>query len=237
MDAVADGQHAYVAAVRALAAVRTPLRIVVVGANDGRLNDPVYPVLQDGLADATEVLLIEPQADLHSALRDSYAFHPAARFVRAAVGSGGTLTLHGIDPALWPHLSVPYADDWPDWRAPTGVASGRRDTVVDWLAAHAPPGTDPETAIRRMEVPCLPLRDVLAQAGWPAAIDVLQIDAEGCEAEVIAACDLAVTRPAVIWVETVNLTPDDRAALDAALAQGYHLQPFARDLLAVRKPG
>ena len=237
MDAIADGQPAYAAAVRALAAVRRPVRIVVVGANDGRLNDPVYPVLHGGLAHATEVLLIEPQADLHPLLRDNYAFHAAARFVQAAVGTGGTLTLHGVDPALWPHLKVPYAAGWPDWRAPTGIVSGRRDTVVDWVAAHAPPGTDAAAAVRRMDVPCLPLGDILARAGWPAAIDVLQIDAEGCEAAVLDACDLAVIRPAVIWVETCNLTPQDRAGMDAALAPAYHLQPFARDLLAIRKPG
>lgn len=237
MDIIADGQSAYAAAVRAVAALRSPLRIVVVGANDGRLNDPVHPVLCDGLADATAVLLIEPQADLHPVLRDNYAFHPAAQFVQAAVGAAGRLVLHGVDPALWPHLMVPYATDWPDWRAPTGIVSARRDTVVDWVAAHAPPGTDAVAAVRRMEVPCLPLQDILAQAGWPDSIDVLQIDAEGCEADVIAACDLAMTRPAVIWVETCNLTPDSRAALDAALTPAYHLQPFARDLLAVRKPG
>ncbi len=237
MDAIADGQPAYGAAVRALAALRTPLRIVVVGANDGRLNDPVHPVLCGGLAHATEVLLIEPQGDLHPSLRANYGFHPAARFVQAAVGTVGTLTLHGVDPALWPRLIVPYATDWPDWRAPTGIVSGRRDTVVDWIAAHAPPGTDAAAAVRRMEVPCLPLGEILLQAGWPAAIDVLQIDAEGCEAAVLDACDIAVSRPAVIWVETCNLTPPDRAALDAALAPAYHLQPFARDLLAIRKPG
>lgn len=236
MDAIADGQPAYAAAVRALAALRQPLRIVVVGANDGRLNDPVYPVLHDGLADATEVLLIEPQADLHPVLRDNFAFHPAAHFVQAAVGRGGTLVLHGVDPTLWPHLVVPYATGWPAWRAPTGIVSGLRQTVVDWTAEHAPPGTDVQAAVQRMEVPCLPLRDILAQASWPDVIDVLQIDAEGCEADVIAACDLAVTRPAVIWVETCNLALDSRAALYAALTHGYHLQPFARDLLAVRKP-
>lgn len=237
MDAIADGQPAYAAAVRALAAVRRPLRIVVVGANDGRLNDPVYPVLHGGLSDATAVLLIEPQAGLHPVLRENYAFHPAAQVVQAAVGPAGTLVLHGVDPALWPHLAVPYATGWPDWRAPTGIVSGRRDTVVDWIAAHAPAGTDVAAAVQCLDVPCLPLGDVLAQAGWPATIDVLQIDAEGCEADVIAACDLAVTHPAVIWVETCNLAPDDRAALDAALTPAYHLQPFARDLLAVRKPG
>lgn len=236
-ERIADGAACYAAAVRSCVPRDAALRVVVVGANDGRINDPVYPVVAGPDPVPSHVLLIEPQVGLIAPLRAAYRHHPAARIVQAAVGAPGDMTLWGIDPALWPELDVPYAAAWPLWRAPTGVASTRRDTVATWLAAHAPPGTDIDAALQPTEVSCRPLPDILAAESWPDRVDVLQIDTEGADDVVLAACAVETTRPQVIWIETAWLTPERRGAVEALLAADYHLRPFAADLLALRREG
>ncbi len=111
------------------------INIVQVGANDGVINDPLHGFLKAHPA-ATRVILVEPQAALIPVLRQAYACHPGAVIVQAAVGPVGPLLLHRVRPECWGDLVVPYAAGWPEYRAPTGVTSARRDTVLAWVAQH-----------------------------------------------------------------------------------------------------
>ena len=108
------------------------LRIAVVGANDGRINDPIFSFANKFKA-STELFLIEPQKALLPHLRTNYGFHPRAKFMNQAIGPVGTITLYSVDEAVWPHLRAPYAENWPAYRAPTGVTSGERAHVIRWL--------------------------------------------------------------------------------------------------------
>ncbi|MGR3485901.1 MAG: FkbM family methyltransferase [Paracoccaceae bacterium] len=220
------GLTPYKLTLHAMSAVADTLRVVQVGANDGRTGDPLARFLRSRPGRA-EVMLFEPQPSLIPHLTENYAYHPAATIVNAAVGPQSDLTLNVVSPDIWDRLDIPYARraGFPVHRAATGVTSFDRASVVAWVRRHAPKGTDAEAAVDTLRVPCAPLTEHLATHGWPDRIDVLQIDTEGFDDEVIYASDIARTRPAVIFYESKHLarsSPERPARLAAHLAaHGY----------------
>src|SRR5690606_33634297 len=99
--------------------------IVQVGANDGTLNDPLHPMLRKFSA-RTKILLIEPQPTLIARLSENYKFHPDATIHNGAVGINRQLALYSLSEAAWADLDIPYAKEWPIYRAPPGVTSASR---------------------------------------------------------------------------------------------------------------
>ncbi|WP_209428349.1 FkbM family methyltransferase [Pararhodobacter sp. SW119] len=232
---VAGRLSAYPAAVLGLAASGNFIRIVIVGANDGRINDPIHETVRAHLAGRSEIVLFEPQHRLHPMLRETYAFHPACTISGAAIGPQGTLELHAIRPEFWSRARAPYAAGWPDYRAPTGVTSGQREHVVAWANQHIRGLRDAEKAVERLSVPCKPLPAALRDLGLSVAIDVLQVDAEGADDTVLYNAGLAETRPAVIHFEFGHLTADRGNRLLRFLdSLGYVVWPLGQDRLAVR---
>jgi FkbM family methyltransferase len=226
----------YQTAVAALAAARGRIAICIVGANDGRINDPVHDLVRRHLGAQTDMILFEPQTRLHPHLAESYAFHPSVTISAAAVGAPGRTVLHAIHPDHWARARPWYAAGWPDWRAPTGVTSLDRDHVLAWVRKYLPHLKDPASALERLEVDCAPLPALLAGLGRPPRIDVLQIDAEGADDTVIYNADLARTRPGVILAEVAHLDTGRRDRLFAHLTgHGYLLGRSQRDLLAIAR--
>jgi len=83
-------------AVLTLAGLRSPLRICIVGANDGKFGDPGFPLIESQLANEADVLLFEPQPFLIPILAGNYAFHPTHHIVNAALGPGSELVLDAV---------------------------------------------------------------------------------------------------------------------------------------------
>lgn len=210
------------------------LRIVVIGANDGRINDPVYAFARANTG-STELYLVEPQKSLLPYLRENYGFHPRATVLNCAVGPAGSITLYSVDEAAWPRLRVPYARGWPQYRAPTGVTSGVRDHVRRWLRKYGPNGADVDSMIAEQAVECAPLPDLLARGGRDVdSIDVLQVDTEGMDDIVIYNCGIDELKPCIIHFEAENLREDRLASLtDFLQRRGYVLGACGRDILAV----
>lgn len=223
----------YHAAILGLSAAREVLNVVVVGANDGRINDPIYDLIRTKLVDRVNVLLIEPQPSLIPKIRENYAFLPEARIVNSAVGEEGYLDLHVVREEYWGKLDPPYAREWPSYRAPTGVTSANREHVVSWVRQHLQDG-DPEAAVAKVSVPCASLSRILVEARFPSQIDILQIDVEGHEEVVIKSSDLAETRPAVIYFESKHLLSEQEAQVRQLLSSsGYITHSTGADILAI----
>lgn len=226
--------HPYEYCMTTLLAAGGPLHVVQVGANDGATNDPLFHFASSYPA-RTRMLLVEPQTALLPYLRANYSFHPDAVVFNGAVGPAGTLRMFCVAPAVWDKLGVPYAANWPLYRAPTGVTSARREHVAGWLRQHLSPGIDPEAAIEEIAVPCLTLPDLLREHDFPEQIDILQIDAEGYDDEVIFASDIGRTRPKIINYESANLSSEKARQLSQNLAtRGYSLFRHGIDTLAIR---
>ena len=64
------------------------LNIAVVGANDGKINDPIYRFVKQNV-DSTQVLLIEPFKPVVSFLEENYRFHPSHKIANCAIGAAG----------------------------------------------------------------------------------------------------------------------------------------------------
>lgn len=219
---------------RALAralAERGRLTIAVVGANDGKINDPVYGFAQRH-AEHTEMVLIEPQADLLAPLKDHYQHHPRTDIIHGAVGSTGPLTLYTVDPDVWPQTQPFYAKAWPNYRAPSGIASTEKARVLAWIGRYL---DNPAEHLVATEIEARPLSDWLAHVQRPARIDVLQVDTEGVDDQVIYQADLATTQPGVIYFESKNLRPAKLDALHAHLnTHGYRWRVILGNTLAER---
>jgi FkbM family methyltransferase len=221
---------AYHLALRTALAFKGTLRVVVIGANDGKTNDPMYPFARKHAA-ATHVLLVEPNQPLLPFLRGHYAFHPSHQVANCAIGEEGVLTLHAVKPAYWERFQPGYARDWPPYRAATGLTSAHRAHLEKALRGE---GLDPDEAIEVLSVPAMHLADLLRSEGWPASVDVLQVDAEGYDDVVLRNSNLEQTAPTLICFESHSLSREKLEALRRHLADlGYRLYPAGGNSLAV----
>src|SRR5690606_29641816 len=118
------------------------------------------------------VVLIEPQQQLIPYLQENYRFHPSAHIVNAAIGQEGEMTLYGVKKEYWGRLDVPYAKErgWPDYRAPTGIASGSKAHVANWLKKHLPE-VNADDAIEAFTVNSQSLDRALRSVGVHRPID------------------------------------------------------------------
>jgi len=225
----------YKSAILAAAASSERLQVVVIGANDGKTNDPIYEVMKDELSLRSDLLLFEPQTALAAILEENYGFHPSYEIQSAAIGAQSELTLFCIKSEYWPHLQPGYASGWPVHRASTGVTSTNRNAVTAFVQRHAEPDAPIDDMIETVTVPCYKLGRRLEELGRRSKVDVLQVDAEGYDDEVLYACDLEITKPSVIRFESEHLSEDRRRRLFDYLKPSYVLNLVGSDVIGVRR--
>jgi FkbM family methyltransferase len=210
------------------------MRVVQVGANDGRLNDPLHSFLLEH-RDRTEVLLIEPQPYLIPALSENYKDHPAATIANLAVGRPGVLKLHAVDKDCWGDCHADYAAGWPPYRAPTGVTSGDPEHVFAWLRQTYRGPLPLDQVVVTLEAECMPLLDLVERVGFGTRVDVIQVDVEGFDDEVLYQSSIEKLAPLLINFEHFNLPADRLTKLyDFLIGIGYELQCTGADTLCIR---
>ncbi len=201
-----------------LLSVTGQIKIVQVGANDGVIGDPVYKFVNN-FPNKTQIVLIEPQPFVVPILKKNYRFHPNHQIVEKAVGPAGTMVLYSVDPAIWPALNVPYAEDWPIYRAPTGITSSSKEHVRKWLAKFYQSNDDLDAAIIEIPVESLPLSDIL---GSDSSIDVLVVDAEGADDQIIYDSVTDGLLPRIIHFESAHLNHERLSSVTSYLEEfGY----------------
>jgi FkbM family methyltransferase len=209
------------------------LRIAQIGSNDGLINDPLYEFSRQ-FSDATDILLIEPQSILLDALKKNYAFHPSHVIFNGAIGPERSLSLFSVKSEVWAKLDVPYAEGWPLYRAPSGVASSDKEYVADWLRRHLKGPWRTDDVLEEIKVPCGPLSDAIAASGFGQPIDVLQVDTEGFDDIVLYNSSIVSVRPAIIYFEAKNLSADRyRKLVEFLCGHGYWTTRQDGDALAV----
>ena len=220
----------YLVALNALIEIRGKLNIVVVGANDGRVNDPIYEFAMK-MSSKTSILLIEPNKFLLPYLQKSYSSHPSQQIANCAIGPEGVLTLYAVKASWFDRFQPTYAKGWPQYRAATGITSANKEHVEKALIRE---GINPDDAIESLNVSCQQLSPLLAELSWPSTIDVLQIDAEGYDDFVIHAANIQGTRPGLIYFENHNI-PEDRieALVDHLSGQHYRTYKLGGDSLSI----
>lgn len=212
------------------------LRVVQIGANDGRINDPLFEIASS-FAHKTRLMLIEPQAKLIPYLKDNYNFHTDVNIENVAIGDGDRLELYGVREDFWEHLDVPYAaaKNWPLYRAPTGIVSGSREHVAGWLRDCLPDPSRIDEAIECFSVPSVSLASLTESWSEDGRIDMLQIDTEGFDDRIIMSCNLDKLQPIMIFFEAVHLTTERKEALKLHLdGHGYAIVHEEADAIALR---
>ena len=192
------------------------IRYLEVGAFDGVSGDPIYPLIEKyGL----KGYLVEPQGDAFAKLQANYACFVSSDFVfvHAAIGEqDGTVPLYRVKPE----------SSGPDWLPQ--IASLDKDFLVS-LADIIP---NLESLIEMETVPCFTFATLYRTFGIPH-IDLLQIDAEGRDAEILELFDVAHRRPGIVHFEHKHLSEQvyDRC-LASLIPLGYQISISRDDTLA-----
>ncbi len=220
----------YQLALTTLIGIKYQLNIVIVGANDGKTNDPIYCFAMGRLG-ATNILLIEPNKLLLPYLQSNYSAHPSHQIANCAIGKEGTLTLYAVKQEVWNRFQPAYAIGWPSYRAATGITSAIKSHLEKALMDQ---NLDPDSAIDIINIPAKELKTLLEELKWPTPIDVLQIDAEGYDNVVIYNSNLNYTRPKLIYFESHNMSQEKSKSLKQYLSeQQYSTYKVGGDSLAI----
>lgn len=198
----------------ALAEQRRPaLRLLQVGACDGREGDPLHTRL---LAGDIRAVVVEPVPDSFDRLSRVYADSPNVKPLRAAVSKrDGVATIHRVrNEGRWKD-SI-HAPLW---------ASFDPTHLVKLGVSH--------DEIEAVEVPALSLQTIVREQ-MEEEVDFLMVDTEGFDAEVVRMALELESPPLAICFEYVHLGDADRRSLFESLGRaGYRWAHDAMNTLAL----
>jgi FkbM family methyltransferase len=187
-----------------------------IGAFDGMSGDPLSPLIERY---ALRGILVEPQREFFERLKTNYARFNLSNFtfVNAAIGpKDGAVPLYKIRP--WP--------DAPQWIHQH--ASFDRNHVLK-LRGVIP---DLESLIEVEQVRSVTFTSLLKEAGRER-VDILQIDAEGYDAELLRLFDVPARKPPIVRYEHTHLSErDQESCLSMLIDQGYKVAICGGDTLA-----
>lgn len=230
------GLSHYGAAILALASQKERVVVAVVGANDGKIEDPIFDLVKQYIAKSVELILIEPQSFLIDIINENYAFVESKHVFNVAIGDNAALRLYRVKPEYWKNAVSGKKRERPSYSAPTGVTSSQKEHVVRWAAKHVKSDLNISEVIEEFEVTGCRLGQLLTDNHLPSGIDVLQVDAEGEDDTVIYCCDIELTKPTIVFFESMNLTRERLNRLVDYL-RGLHYEVFTleKDTLAIRR--
>ncbi len=167
---------------------------VEIGAFDGVTADPIHHLVRQN---QWRGVLVEPQQEAFELLQKNYRGQPGLQFFNVVIGPhDGEITLYTRTGGMVQAASI---------EKQLMNKPGRRRRMLD-----------------ARQVPCWTFDRLLREANAPAAIDLLQIDAEGFDFEIIRSIDFQRVKPAIIHYEHMVLSQTDRdACLELLASHGY----------------
>lgn len=157
------------------------VRFAQVGANDGKLADPILRFIETG---AWQGVMIEPHPAYFADLSELHRGKAGIQLVNCAVSNAeGQMQLF--------HLSEAEHGAYPSWAR--GCASLKHNRLVEVLTGKRKDGkpSDLDAEIEAVTVPVRRLDAILADAGL-SKLDFLIVDVEGFELNVLDSVDLGV---------------------------------------------
>ena len=214
------------------------INVIQIGANDGRINDPIYRFVYKN-KETVSIVLIEPQEDLIPVLLENYKAHPNAVAINGAIGAPGVTKLYSVNAKIWGELEVPYAQEWPIYRAPTGISSLSKEHVRKWLetVTEKSSGQINGMIVERI-IQVHTLEALLSENKIKGDVDVLQIDTEGYDDVVLFKSLNDNISPAIINFEYIHLG-DDRVlkCVSWLESRGYQCITKGDDMLCIKQIG
>lgn len=192
------------------------LGFIQIGAFDGVMKDPLRKFI---ISCGWRGVLVEPQKRAAGKLRDLYRGNDAIVILQAALDrTNGRRKLFTVD-----------SEAAPGWAS--ALASFDRSNV----AKHASLVPGLEEMISEETVDCVTFDEVLD--GFPGErVDLLQIDAEGSDAEILALFPYDRLKPPIIHFEIVHLSKAQREDCLGRLASlDYRFAPSGdQDMMALQ---
>ncbi len=199
------------------------VHFVQVGANDGRLADPIRPFIDAG---HWRGLMIEPHPVYFEDLEALHGGRENIRLVNCAVAEKpGTMLLH--------HLAEEERAHFPRWAR--GCASLKKERLEHVLSGRRLDNEklDPQRDIKSVRVDVRRLDDILAQENLNS-VDILVADVEGFELQVLNSVDIASLNLRAAMVECNGVDSDSEGALAHRLQDaGLITFRFGDDLCAI----
>jgi FkbM family methyltransferase len=188
---------------------------VQVGGMDGIRFDDLYDFVKSRQANG---IIFEPLPDLFEELKKNYAYNKEIVLIQSAVHPNEKqVMMYRVAPA---HL-----EQLPEWAV--GIASLDPEH-------HQRSGID-QRYIEPVAVQAQHLMDAIHKNFQSREIDLLQIDAEGFDAEVLKMVDFTKLKPRIIKFEFVNLSKNViRASMRLLRKEGYFCFYEYPDAIAVR---
>jgi len=180
-----------------LAQTNDPLKIVQVGANDGKSNDPLFDFLCD--IKNVRVLMVEPHPFAFEKLKQLYSEDSRIKLINKAVGEKpGTLELYCLN-ERYGKLANASKEKM------TRLTTTRKDIQVKRINRKLKlPVDEAESLIDCFEIECEPLSNILKVNGF-CDPDVILVDAEGYDDIIVRQLDLNYNKPMVINYEVWHL--------------------------------
>ena len=155
--------------------------IVQIGANDGKMSDPLYPFIMKHKK-RVEGVLIEPMKEVFESLKTNYRNCPKIKLLNVAI--------HKSEKEMKLYKVNPLARKVPEWSK--GIASFNKDH-------HLISKTNAEHMVVEI-VRCISFEDMVNDNGIDR-IDLLQIDTEGYDSEIIRSIEFGSIKPRIIRFE------------------------------------
>jgi len=194
-------------------------RFAQIGANDGMLQDPLREFI---LRHRWRGVLAEPLPHLFARLKENYADRPGLTFENVAISSAeGPKTFY----------SLTQRDELaalPPWAG--GLGSFSRDILLSHETRI--PGIARYILEQQVQVISF---DALCRKARLDNLDLLQIDAEGHDAEILESIDLRRWQPRLLIYEHHHLTAAQQQACLSRLARfGYRCMQEGLDTFCLR---
>lgn len=197
---------------------------IQVGAYDGLTNDPVYDYVQQY---RWKGILIEPQVSAFEKLKETYRDHSQLVFINAAIAEeDGMRDFYTVRSDV---------QDLPVWGQQ--IASfdlnhllKHKYGVPDYGITENIPNIEELIQVEKVE--CLRF-DTLLDHWNVSRIDLLNVDAEGYDAKIVASLNFKRLKPAIIHYEHMHLDREERLTCEALLRrQGYYIAHGFADTIA-----
>jgi len=165
-----------------------------IGANDGITLDPVADTARQC---GWSGILVEPVPHVFSKLAENYQGYPQTKVVNCAVGAErGTVEFFVFDAEIEKY-GILHSEQ---------LGSMRKESLLNLK----PTVGKSEDYIKSILVECKPVDDVLADAGC-GKLDLVVIDAEGCDYDVLRLVPIERMKPPVIIYENPPAEPASQA--------------------------
>lgn len=194
--------------------------VVQIGSNDGKTNDPLYPLFKKN--QQWKGLFVEPIPVFFEKLTKNYPDQTRFTFENVAINQGAKMPFYYLDTAA----AKNEISDLPFWAEQLG--SFDKEHILKHLEGRLEPWIISQE-IEGISLPTLLSRNKIK------SIDILHVDAEGYDWKILSQLDLRQFLPTFILFEYHHLPQNELENAHDFLNKKYELFYSGIDMLAVNR--